>query len=116
MGNFETRLVGFLIYAYINNSSVADNSSINAQSNKLNSNGSIVDFELNIIMENSITKITAFNELCLKNSSNLENLINDFIKGYAIRLKKTEVRNILLSISLFTIIINFELFLLEFCR
>ncbi len=54
-------------------------------------NGNIIDSEINILMENSITMITVFNELKLKNDSNLENLIYDLIKAYSIRLKQTEV-------------------------
>lgn len=89
------KLVAFLIFAYINNSSVADNSTSAPQPNKSNSNGNLMDIELNIFIQSSITKITVFNELNLKNSSNLENLINEFIKGYAIRLKQSEVLNII---------------------
>ena len=93
MNNFQQKLVSFLIYAYLNNSSIGESSTTAGGMQVTSSNVNLIDTELNIFLATSVEKITIFSQLHLKNHDlNIENFLTEFIKKYATRLKQITVK------------------------
>ena len=95
MKNFQMKLVSFLIYAYLNNASVTENSSTSGsglQSNQtVSSSSNLIDVELTNFFKSSTKQISIFYQLGLSFHSNVENFLVEFIEKYAVKLKQIEV-------------------------
>lgn len=94
MNNFQQKLVSFLIYAYLNNSSIGESSTTSGGVQTTTSNVNLIDAELNVFLASSADRINIFNELQLRSRDlNIENFLTEFIKKYAARLKQITVNN-----------------------
>lgn len=105
MNSFQQKLVSFLIYAYLNNSSIGESSTTSGGVQTTTSYINLVDAELNVFLTSSVDKISIFNELQLRNRDlNIENFLTEFIKKYAARLKQITVN------IFYTILLEFDHF------
>jgi len=85
--NFQAKLINFLIYSYVSNSTASLDS--NPMSNC--SSNSIGETELNEFANHVIDKVKLFNDLKIKQNSNLEQVLSDFIYKFSLRLKEIPV-------------------------
>lgn len=85
--NFQAKLINFLIYSYVNNST----SSLDINPMSDSSSNSIGEIELNEFASHVIDKVKLFNELKIKPNSNLEQVLSDFIYKFSLRLKEISV-------------------------
>lgn len=100
MSNFQQKLVSFLVYAYLNSSSIAESSTTSGGVQTTTSNLNLIDAELNIFLASSVEKIGIFNELQMTNHDfNIENFLTEFIKKYAMRLKQITVKKLILHFN-----------------
>ena len=85
--NFQAKLINFLIYSYVSNSTASLDT--NPMSNS--SSNSIGETELNEFANHVIDKVKLFNDLKIKPNSNLEQVLSDFIYKFSLRLKEISV-------------------------
>ncbi len=85
--NFHAKLINFLIYSYVSNSTASLDT--NPMSNS--SSNSIGETELNEFANHVVDKVKPFNDLKIKTNSNLEQIISDFIYKFSLRLKEIPV-------------------------
>jgi hypothetical protein len=90
--NFQAKLINFLIYSYVSNST----GSLDANTMSNSSSNSIGETELNELANHVIEKVKLFNDLKIKPNSNLEQVLSDFIYKFSLRLKEISVFSLIL--------------------
>ena len=88
--NFQFKLINLLVYAYLSSGS----NQVDAEKNDAimeNKSSTSIDRELESYLSLLFKRVAIFEELKLKDSSNLEKFLEEFIVKFSLRLKQIQV-------------------------
>jgi hypothetical protein len=87
MVNFESKIVCFIIFAYL----TSDSKEIINEISTKNATNSHVDRELQSLVKSSIDKVEVFANLEIVFNSNLEEFLTNFVKKISVKIKNIQV-------------------------